>query len=86
MHDEDNALHGNLALVRAAQMLAESPADYDRAVVALRETRGRPLTFHEDMLAEAVSELAHEGLWQEYSGAAGLAALREGALPFATPT
>jgi threonine synthase len=48
-----------------------------RAVVALRETRGRPLTFHEDMLAEAVSELAHEGLWQEYSGAAGLAALRE---------
>jgi threonine synthase len=48
-----------------------------RAVVALRETRGRPLTFHEDVLAEAVRELAHEGLWQEYSGVAGLAALRE---------
>jgi threonine synthase len=49
-----------------------------RAVVALRETQGRPLTFHEDMLAEAVRELAHEGFWQEYSGVAGLAALREG--------
>ena len=48
-----------------------------RAVVALRETSGRPLTFHEDVLAEALRELAHEGLWQEYSGVAGLAALRE---------
>ena len=48
-----------------------------RAVVALRESRGRPLTFHDDVLAEAASELAHEGLWQEYSGVAGLAALRE---------
>lgn len=48
-----------------------------RAVVALRGSRGRPLTFHEEVLAEAASELAHEGLWQEYSGVAGLAALRE---------
>jgi threonine synthase len=48
-----------------------------RAVVALRESRGRPLTFHDDVLAEAASELAHEGIWQEYSGVAGLAALRE---------
>jgi threonine synthase len=48
-----------------------------RAVVALRGSRGRPLTFHEDAVTEAVSELAHEGLWQEYSGVAGLAALRE---------
>jgi threonine synthase len=48
-----------------------------RAVVALRGSRGRPLTFHDDTLAVAASELAHEGLWQEYSGVAGLAALRE---------
>jgi threonine synthase len=48
-----------------------------RAVVALRGSRGRPLTFHDDVLAEAATELAHEGLWQEFSGAAGLAALRE---------
>jgi threonine synthase len=48
-----------------------------RAVVALRSSGGRPLTFHDDVLAEAASELAHEGLWQEYSGVAGLAALRE---------
>ncbi|HEY7242927.1 MAG TPA: pyridoxal-phosphate dependent enzyme [Xanthobacteraceae bacterium] len=48
-----------------------------RAVVALRGTRGRPLTFCDDVLAQAASEVAHEGLWQEYSGAAGLAALRE---------
>src|SRR6516162_10032133 len=48
-----------------------------RATVALRETRGRPLTFHEEVVAEATRQLAHEGLWQEYSGVAGLAALRE---------
>jgi len=48
-----------------------------RAVVGLRGSRGRALTFHEAVLAEAASELAHEGLWQEYSGVAGLAALRE---------
>jgi threonine synthase len=48
-----------------------------RAVVGLRTSRGRALTFHDDVLAEAASELAHEGLWQEYSGVAGLAALRE---------
>jgi len=48
-----------------------------RAAVALRETAGRPLTFHEEVVAEAAGELAHEGLWQEYSGVAGIAALRE---------
>ena len=48
-----------------------------RAVVGLQTSRGRALTFHDDVLAEAASELAHEGLWQEYSGVAGLAALRE---------
>jgi threonine synthase len=48
-----------------------------RAVVGLRTSRGRALTFHDDVLAEAASELAHDGMWQEYSGVAGLAALRE---------
>jgi threonine synthase len=48
-----------------------------RGAVALREGGGRALTFQESTLVEAARELAHEGLWQEYSGAAGLAALRE---------
>lgn len=48
-----------------------------RAVVGLRTSHGRALTFRDDVLAEAASELANEGLWQEYSGVAGLAALRE---------
>jgi threonine synthase len=48
-----------------------------RAAMALRETAGRALTFHEEVVAEAARELTHEGLWQEYSGVAGLAALRE---------
>jgi threonine synthase len=48
-----------------------------RGAVALRDGGGRALTFQESTLVEAARELAHEGLWQEYSGAAGLAALRE---------
>jgi threonine synthase len=48
-----------------------------RGVVALRESGGYALTFQESTLVEAVRELAHEGLWQEYSGVAALAALRE---------
>ncbi len=48
-----------------------------RGLVALRETAGRALTFQESTLIEATRELAHDGLWQEYSGAAGLAALFE---------
>ncbi len=48
-----------------------------RGAVALRGGGGRALTFQESTLVEAARELAHEGLWQEYSGAAGLAALRE---------
>jgi threonine synthase len=39
-----------------------------RAAVALRSSQGKALTFHDDILAEAARELAHEGLWQEYSG------------------
>jgi threonine synthase len=48
-----------------------------RAVLGLRNSRGRALTFHDEVLAEATRELAHDGLWQEFSGVAGLAALRE---------
>ncbi len=48
-----------------------------RATAALRNSGGSALTFREDTLVEAANLLAHEGLWQEYSGAAGVAALRE---------
>ncbi len=49
-----------------------------RAAAALRLTHGAALTFTEETIAESVSALArYEGLWQEYSGAAALAALRE---------
>lgn len=51
-----------------------------RAALALRNSGGTPLTFNESTLVEATAQLAHEGLWQEYSGAAGLAALREAQL------
>jgi threonine synthase len=46
-------------------------------VVALRDGNGRALTFQESTLAQAARELAREGMWQEYAGVAGLAALRE---------
>jgi threonine synthase len=48
-----------------------------RAAKALRLANGRALTFSEDTLVAASTALAHEGLWQEYSGAAAIAALRE---------
>jgi threonine synthase len=48
-----------------------------RGAFALRDSGGHALTFAETTLVEAANELAREGLWQEYSGAAGLAALRE---------
>jgi threonine synthase len=48
-----------------------------RAVLGLRDTGGRALTFQESTIVMAQQALAAEGLWQEYSGAAGLAALRE---------
>jgi threonine synthase len=48
-----------------------------RGVRALRDSGGVALTFTEETLVEAAAEVAREGLWQEYSGIAGLAALRE---------
>jgi threonine synthase len=48
-----------------------------RGAAALRAAAGRALTFQENTVAEAMRELAHEGLWQEFSGVAGIAALRD---------
>ncbi len=48
-----------------------------RGVLAVRDSGGSSLLFCEESLVEAAGRLAQEGLWQEYSGAAGVAALRE---------
>ena len=48
-----------------------------RGVVALRDSGGTALLFEEPTLQAATAQLAGEGLWQEYSGAAGIAALYE---------
>ncbi len=48
-----------------------------RGVLAVRDSGGSSLLFSDESLIEAAGHLAREGLWQEYSGAAGLAALRE---------
>jgi threonine synthase len=48
-----------------------------RGAAALREAVGRALTFQESTVREAMRELAQEGLWQEFSGVAGIAALRD---------
>jgi threonine synthase len=48
-----------------------------RGVAAVRDSAGAGLTAEEATIAEARTRLAACGLWQEYSGVAGLAALRE---------
>lgn len=48
-----------------------------RAANAIRLASGKTLTFTEDTIVAASTALAHDGLWQEYSGAAAIAALRE---------
>ena len=48
-----------------------------RGTVALRESGGKALRFSEQSVVEAAERLARDGLWQEYSGAAAIAALRE---------
>jgi threonine synthase len=48
-----------------------------RGLVAVRDSGGSALLFEEPTLVEATERLAREGLWQEFSGAAGLAALHE---------
>ena len=50
-----------------------------RGVKALRDSQGMALTFQEANLRNMRGLLASQGLWQEFSGVAGLAALQEAA-------
>jgi threonine synthase len=59
--------------------IASTVSSY-RAALALRNGGGGALTFRESTLVAAATEAAHDGFWQEYSGVAGLAALREAKL------
>lgn len=76
------ALRGNAAAVEVegpasrAAGIATSVGGY-RGVVALRDSGGAPLLFAEDSVVAATDRLARDGLWHEYSGAAGIASLRE---------
>jgi threonine synthase len=76
------AYHANAAAAEVegpgsrAVAIAATVGGY-RGVAALRESGGRALLFSEESVAAAVDRLAREGLWQEYSGAAGLAALHD---------
>jgi threonine synthase len=76
------AMRSNLAAaeVQGAPSLATGIActvSSYRATAALRLAHGNALTFSEETIVAASSVLAHEGMWQEYSGAAAIAALRE---------
>ncbi len=77
-----NAMRRNVAAVEVsgppslAAGISCSVGSY-RGVIALRDSAGAALTFSENAVSQAAVELAHDGLWQEYSGVAGLAALRE---------
>lgn len=48
-----------------------------RGAKAIRDTAGRALTFSEETLRHLHGELARQGLWQELSGVAALAALKD---------
>lgn len=50
-----------------------------RGVLAVRESEGEALALTEDEIASAQKALGREGLWAEFSGAAGLAGLRKSA-------
>jgi threonine synthase len=77
------AVHGNAAAVEVegpvsrAAGITTTVGGY-RGVLALRDSGGAALRFSEEGVAEAAQRLGREGLWQEFSGAAGIAALREG--------
>ena len=77
-----HAMHANAAALEVdgrpslATAIATTVGGY-RGVVALRDSAGRALTFAEQSVVDASHRLAREGLWQEYSGAAGIAALRD---------
>ncbi len=61
-----------------AYAVAVSVGGY-RGVVAVRESDGRVETPDDEATAQAQTALAREGLWQEQSGAIGLAGLRAAA-------
>lgn len=48
-----------------------------RGTKAIRDTAGRALTFSEDTLKQLHGELARQGIWQELSGVAALAAIKD---------
>ncbi len=48
-----------------------------RGVLAIRSTNGRSITLTDRQLHRARDALSREGIWQELSGAAGVAGLRE---------
>ncbi|HTV90047.1 MAG TPA: pyridoxal-phosphate dependent enzyme [Stellaceae bacterium] len=76
------AVQGNAAAIEVqgpaslAAGIAATVGGY-RGVLALRDGAGRALLFSEESVRGAAQALARDGLWQEYSGAAALAALRE---------
>jgi threonine synthase len=76
------AVQGNAAAVEVAGPnslaagIAATVGGY-RGVLALRDSSGKALLFSEPAVAAAAARLARDGLWQEFSGAAGIAALRE---------
>lgn len=48
-----------------------------RGTKAIRDTAGRALTFSEATLQQVHKQLARQGIWQELSGVAGLAAIKD---------
>jgi threonine synthase len=77
-----HAWHSDLpaAEVTVGPSLAKSiasPVSGYRGIWALRESGGRPLTFEEETLRTMRDALARAGLFQEMSGVAALAAIRD---------
>lgn len=76
------ALQGNAAAVEVAGPASRAAgitttAGGYRGIVTLRDSGGTPLLFSEETVTAATDRLARSGFWQEYSGAAGVAALRD---------
>lgn len=76
------AMASNLPAVRLppASSLASAivcTAGSARGTKAIRDTAGRALTFTEATLQQLHAQLARKGIWQELSGVAGLAAIKD---------
>ncbi|MEV0228207.1 pyridoxal-phosphate dependent enzyme [Nonomuraea sp. NPDC050786] len=61
------------------------PVGGHRGVVAVRDSGGAALLVTDEELRSAQRDLARQGLWQELSGAAGLAGYRQARLDFDGP-